>query len=164
MGEQMEKKHRVFLGIGFSVFVLSAIYIVWSLAATYLQLQADFPNDHAKVMNDFSFGILIVIFCIAPGLALELSLIRSVYKTLKHELEGGVKACYVISVLLALLALVFLCFVLLAEIPDKKWILGFYPSEILMLTGWPVFLVSFVLGSLPVGRVSIDTTPSKDVF
>ena len=164
MGEQMEKKHRVFLGLGFSAFALSALWLVWILIKEYLRLQVDFPNDHAKVMNDFSFGILIVILCIAQGLALELSFIRSVYKTLKHELEGGVKACYVISVLLALIALVFLCFVLLAEIPDKKWILGFYPSEILMLTGWPVFLVSFILGSLPVGRVSIDTTPSKDVF
>ena len=150
-----QRKCRCLLSVGFTFFALSTIYVLYILTVTHLDVQAKYPNDSISAVNEFGFLVFVVIGCIVPVLAQELSFIRSTYKMLKHEPEDGVKVCYMISVLLALLMFILPCLVLfgvinfsfLHEHQDNTW-------DILLLTGWPCFLLSFILGSVPIKHSS----------
>ena len=89
-----------------------------------------------------------------PFLGSELSLIRSVYKILKHNLNGSVKVCYVISSVLAFLAVVLQCLVSagLINFGDVESGQNF-TVYILLFTEWPLFVSSFILGSIRHNRI-----------
>ena len=148
--EMRQKKCRWFLLISFVFFAWTAIEFVMLLFKTYLQIQADFPNDPSKVKVQFCIQLIFAIILLVPGIVSELSFIRSSYKMLKHEPKGGIKVCYMISALLALFLVIFLWIILVRIV--------FFPKpggendtmNLLLVTGWPSFLLSFVLGSLPI--------------
>ena len=88
-----------------------------------------------------------------PALLLELSCIRSVYRILKHNPRGAAKICLLISAILSLSAFVFqvLMFVGVLDFTKDSGSLRLQETVIL-LTGCPVAIVSFVLGSLPIKK------------
>lgn len=142
------KKLRLFLLVGFSVFALSVIMVFWNIIFEYYRLQAEYPNN-IEAHRNFGFGTVIVALIALPCFGAELSFIRSVYKILKHKPQGCVQICYIISACIAVFMLIF-CFVAMTG-----W-LGFvredgynYTAEALLLSGWPGFILSFILGSIP---------------
>lgn len=150
----MQKKSKLFLWISFAVFSLSVIAILLNLIASYCEIKSAFPNDNVQVINEFGLTLILAIILMCPFLGSELSLIRSVYKILKHNLNGSVKVCYVISSVLAFLAVVLQCLVLAGLIS-----FGDVESEqnftvyILLFTEWPLFVSSFILGSICHNRI-----------
>ena len=145
----MPKKNKLFLSISFAIFSLSVIAILLNLIASYCEIRNAFPNDNIQVMNEFGLTLILAIILMCPFLGSELSLIRSVYKILKHNPNGNVKVCYIISSVLAFLAIVLQCLV-------SAGLMNFGNVEsgqnftvyILLFTEWPLFVLSFILGSI----------------
>ena len=145
----MNKKCRLFLWIGFTFFAFSVIAILLNIIATYHKIQTDFPHDNMRVMNEFGFVLVVVTFIIIPFFAVQLSFIRSVYKILKCEPKGYVKICYIVSSVLAFLAVVFQCLVSVGLINFENVETGQnFTAYILFFTELPAFIVSFALGSI----------------
>ena len=158
------KKAKIFLRVGLICFVLIAIVIIISIGlANYREEQslANAPNR-----PEFGGIIMYIAICIIiiPGLATMLSGIRSTYKLLKYKPQGKVKICYLISASLAFfaLAIVGLChlgLIIIDEIniPILRRLYNFIPTtEILFGTLLPSFMISFILGSIPVKRKKKD--------
>ena len=144
------KKCRIFLLVSFTLFAISVIAVISSLIFSYYQIKTDFPNDDIKVANEFGFGLMIALYLISPFLGLELSCIRSTYKILKHEPRGYVKICYIISSFLAFWGFAFYCFASFGLISFVEEGGHNHTAEILLYTQWPAFILSFILGSIPV--------------
>lgn len=143
-----DKKCRLFLIISFIVFILSVIIIISSLFISYYKIKADFPNDYIKVMEEFGFGLIVTFFIILPFWGTELSFIRSAYKILKHKPQGTIKICYIISSILSLFAAAFFCFAYFGLIKFIGEGGRDNTAQILLFTMWPLFLISFVLGTI----------------
>lgn len=145
----MQKKSKLFLWISFAIFSLSVIAILFNLIASYCEIRSAFPNDNIQVMNEFGLTLILAIMLMCPFLGSELSLIRSVYKILKHNPNGSVKVCYIISSVLAFFGVVLQCLV-------SAGVMNFGNVEsgqnftvyILLFTEWPLFVLSFILGSV----------------
>ncbi len=144
------KKARLFLRIGLVIFALSVIGLLICIIRSYYLTKADFPDDPDRVRNEFLFSLGMGMFVIYPILALELSCIRSVYKILKHKPKRIAKICYWISAVLSVSTLVFQCLILVIVNISPGTSLDNYAVDIFLLTGWPVFILSFVLGSIPI--------------
>ena len=144
------KKARLFLRIGLVIFALSVIGLLICIIRSYYLLEARFPNDPDIVRNEFLFSLGMGIFILYPTLAIELSCIRSVYKILKYQPKKIAKICYWISVVLSVSTLVFQCLILVIVNISPGTSLDNYAVDIFLLTGWPVFILSFVLGSIPI--------------
>ena len=97
----MQKKSKLFLWISFVFFSLSVIAILLNLISSFYEIKSAFPNDDLQVMNEFGLTLILAIVLMCPFLGSELSLIRSVYRILKHNPNGSVKVCYAISSVLA---------------------------------------------------------------
>ncbi len=150
------KKCRLFLWVSFAFFTLSLIAIISSIIVSYYKVKIDFPYDPAMVMNEFGFALIVVMWIIIPFLGVELSFIRSVYKMLKHKPKGFVKICYMISSLLALLAFAFYCLTSIGLIPFDEIMETPNPTfTILFFTEWPSFILSLILGSIPIKHDSV---------
>ena len=146
----MNKKCRIFLIVSFALFVISVIAVISSIIVSYYEIKADFPDDNIRVMNDFGYGLIIALALIFPFLGSELSCIRSIYKILKYKPKGCVKICYVISSLLAFLAVVFYyiaSFGLISFVEEGGYN---YTATVLLYTEWPIFVLSFILGSIKI--------------
>jgi hypothetical protein len=154
------KKAKIFLCISLICFVLIAIVTIISIRLVYYieeQSLANAPNR--PEFGGIIFFIAIYIIMI-PGLATMLSGIRSTYKILKYKLQGKVKICYLISASVAFLSLVSvgLCFIVSIIIDEinipisiQRRLYNFIPTTaILFGTLWPSFIISFVLGSIPI--------------
>lgn len=144
------KKRRLFLWIGFAVFAISVIAVAESIIDDYYNIKTAFPNNPQRVMNEFGFSLFIGMCIIFPFLGAELSFIRSVYKMLKHNPKGCVKICYMISSCLAFLAFAFQCLISIGLIDFAEERGQNFAADILLFTEWPTFIVSFVLGSIPI--------------
>ncbi len=148
-----KKKHKIFLWISLAFFVLSVIAVLAPLIESYFELKDAFLNEPVK--NDHKWGdqsdwlIIVSVFLIFPAFPVELSCIRSVYKILKYEPKGVVKVCYVVSAVLSLSAFVFQCLVFsgVIDLVDESGSPRLYEG-LLLLTEWPVFIISFILGSI----------------
>ncbi len=145
-----DKKPRLFLWIGLALFAISVIVVIASIVMSYYRIKADFPDDAIRVMNEFSFGFFIASLLVFPFLGSELSCIRSIYKLLKYKTQGSVKACYIISSLLAFLAAVFFCLTSLGWIHFVQEGGHDRTAELVLFTLWPTFIVSLILGSIPI--------------
>lgn len=144
------KKVRLFLWISFIIFALSVIAVVLSMIVSYYKVKTDFPNDNMRVTNELVAMVIVSVCVIIPAFGSELSLIRSIYKILKHAPIGYVKVCYSISYLLAFLALAFLCLMFFGLISFVGEGGQNYAVYVLMFTEWPAFMLSFILGSIPI--------------
>ena len=155
------KKAKIFLCISLICFVLITIVTIISIRLVYYIEEQSLNAPNRPEFGGIIFFIAIYIIMI-PGLATILSGIRSTYKLLKYKPQGKVKICYVISASVAFLALVSvgLCYIGLIIIDEinipisiQRRLYNFIPStEILFGTLWPSFIISFILGSIPVKR------------
>ena len=147
------KKAKIFLCIGLICFLLTTIGVIIDNKLEYDRIQEAYANDwyERKIQN--AVMQLMLAWIIIPGLLVELSGIRSTYKLLKYKPKGNVKICYLISASLAFLAIaiVLLCFVGLLIINADNFFLS-----IIVITMWPSFIISFILGSIPVKRKKKD--------
>ena len=153
------KKAKMFLLVGLVCFLLITIGAIISIELAIYRDEQD--------IAEFGSVVIYVVICllITPGLATILSGIRSTYKLLKYKPQGKVKICYLISASVAFLALVSvgLCYIGLIiideiNIPILRRLYHFIPStEILFGTLWPSFIISFILGSIPVKRKKKDS-------
>ena len=156
------KKTKMFLCISLICFVLIAIATIISIRLVYYIEEQSLNDPNRPEFGGIIFFIAIYIIMI-PGLATMLSGIRSTYKLLKYKPQGKVKICYLISASLAFLSLVSvgLCgigLIIANEINILRRLYNFIPStEILFGTLWPSFIISFVLGSIPVKRKKKDS-------
>ncbi len=143
------KKHNIFLWSSLAFFAFSLIVVVISIISSYYQIKTDFPNDPRRVSDEFGWLIIYCIFFIFPVFAVEFTCIRSIYKILKYEPKGIVKICYIISALLALAAFIFQCLMFsgaISFIDDSGS--SKLQQRMLFLTEWPIFIISFILGSI----------------
>ena len=158
------KKAKIFLRVGLICFVLIAIVIIISIGLANYREEQSLANAPSR--PEFGGIIMYIAICIIiiPGLATMLSGIRSTYKLLKYKPQGKVKICYVISASVAFfaLAIVGLChlgLIIIDEIniPILRRLYNFIPTtEILFGTLLPSFIISFILGSIPVKRKKKD--------
>lgn len=128
-------RHKKFLRIALIVFAISAVAAIIFLCkekAYADSLIAKDSDTQYRVGVDANFTA--VLFAVLGALGLELSFIRSVYKILKHEHEGGTKWCYVISAFITVFAVA----------------LYAVSIEIYLLAMAPLFLASFILGSVSI--------------
>ena len=143
------KKHKIFLFISLAIFIASVIAFIvfYSLAKSEMDKLIAQDND-----TQFRFGlemslIFSTIFSVG-ALVLELTFIRSVYKMLKHKPKGIIRICYVISAVFAFLGLVLylgLTFGIIGYVSPS----GRYYTGDMYLLEFPLFIFSFILGSLP---------------
>ena len=138
------RKGKLFLGISLSIWVALFIYIQWWMRGTFADLRTNVEDSFGSGLAALAL-IYVAICFIFPGFLLILSFIRSVYKILKHELEGGIKVCYMISALLVPLMFVLMILFQVQAFPSME------PLTLLFIEA-AGFLASFILGSLPVGR------------
>ena len=145
----MQKKSKLFLWISFVFFSLSVIAILLNLISSFYEIKSAFPNDDLQVMNEFGLTLILAIVLMCPFLGSELSLIRSVYKILKHNPNGSVKVCYAISSVLAFFSVALQCLVSAGLINFGNVESGQnFTVYILLFTEWPLFVLSFILGSI----------------
>ena len=141
------KKAKIFLCVGLICFLLTTIGVIIDNKLEYDRIQEAYANDWYEIKIQNGMRLLMLCWVIIPGLLVELSGIRSTYKLLKYKPKGDVKICYLISASLAFLAIaiVLLCFVGVLIINADDFFL-----EIMVITMWPSFIISFVLGSIPI--------------
>ncbi len=145
----MHKKRKLFLWISFSIFTLSVIAVLLNLIASYCEINHTFQNDNIQVMNEMGLTIILWILLMCPFLGAELSWIRSVYKILMHNPKGYVKVCYIISAVLAFIAVVLQCLISIGLINLENTEIGEnFTVYMLLFTEYPLFVLSFILGSI----------------
>ena len=150
------KKAKIFLCVGLICFLLTTIGVIIDNKLEYDRIQEAYANDWYELKFLNAMMQLMLAWVIIPGLLVELSGIRSTYKLLKYKPKGDVKICYLISASLAFLAIavVLLCYIGGLIIKVSNFFLS-----IMVITMWPSFIISFILGSIPVKR---RTPKSKD--
>ena len=141
------KKAKIFLCVGLICFLLTTIGVIIDNKLEYDRIQEAYANDWYELKFLNAMMLVMLYWVIIPGLLVELSGIRSTYKLLKYKPKGNVKICYLISASLAFLAIavVLLCYIGALIIKAGNFFL-----EIMLITMWPSFIISFVLGSIPV--------------
>ena len=148
------RKHIMFLLIGLAVFVISAIMAVIYYYDAKIEIDcllSEVPDTQMRFGLELSlfFGV----FFAVGVLGTELSFIRSVYKMLKYKPSNKwVRVCYIISAFLAVLSVAFYCLAILKTFNFVSANGRDYTGDIYLFTLWPSFIVSFVLGSIPIGH------------
>ena len=143
------KKAKIFLCVGLICFLLTTIGVIIDNKLEYDRIQEAYANDWYELKFLNAMMQLILAWVIIPSLLVELSGIRSTYKLLKYKPKGNVKICYLISASLAFfaIAVVLLCYIGGLIIKVSNFFLS-----IMVITMWPSFIISFVLGSIPIKR------------
>ena len=145
------QKHTIFLLISLSVFFVSVIVVIvdYCEAKVYIdKILSEVTDTQLRVGLELS--LIWSMFFAVGVLGTELSFIRSVYKMLKHKPNKWVRICYVISVFLAFLVVAFYCLSSLKVFNFGSTNGRDYTGDIYLFTLWPSFIVSFVLGSIPI--------------
>ena len=145
------RKHTMFLMISLAVFMASvvAVIIYYCEATTELKrILSEVEDTQFRV--GLEEGLIWSFFFTVAVLGAELSFVRSVYKMLKHKPRKWIGICYLVSAVLAVLSVAFYCLVVLKVFNFASASGRDYTGDVYLLTFWPSFLVSFVLGSLPV--------------
>lgn len=149
------KKSRLFLRISLAVFALTLILFFVKMAVGYSEFKTTSSNLSPNDLIQFEYAFVIELFAYlffgTPALLLEICGIRSVYRILKHQPRGGAKICLLIAAILSFSAFVFQA-LMFAGVLDFSQDSGSLKLQetVLLLTGLPVVIVSFVLGSIPV--------------
>ena len=152
--EKFMTKKRLFLIISLTILLLYVICVISNEVIELEKTKIEHPNNEDNIVS-LSFVIMtaINIFVAFPALLSELSCTRSIYKILKFNPRKPIKICYIISASLAFLAFAFTVLYGL-KLVTLDWIKpGMnFTFTILVLTMWPSFIISFILGSIPIKR------------
>lgn len=145
------KNHQLFLWISLVFFSFSLVLFLLEIVLLYYDFKTTSstlsPNDFIKFEYDFVVELFAYIILGIPTLLLELSGIRSVYLILKHKPRDAIKICLLISAILSFSIFVFQALMFTGVLNFTKDSGSIKLQEIvLLLTGWPIVIVSFVLG------------------
>ena len=151
------KKSRLFLWISLVFFALSLVIFLAKMVLGYYEFNTTAstlsPNDLIKFEYAFVIEMFAYIMIGIPFLLTELSCIRSVYRILKWEPQGIIRICWLLSAVMAFSALIFQTLMFTGVLDFTKESGSIKLQEtILFLTGWPIVIVSFVLGSIRKNR------------
>lgn len=151
------KKAKMFLFIGLIVFFMSVVAVINSNMSEIILIKETYPNNTSiRYTDDFAFLMMIFVFVHIPILFVELSFIRSTYKLLKYRPKGIIKICYIISSILTFFSCVFFALIFLGAFPELTS-LNSDENVIILFSGTPTFIISFILGSLPVKKYKSDS-------
>lgn len=142
--KRMNKRKVLVLTIGFALILITCITIV-------VFLIRDIKNESFDPLDKRIIAPIYFFFAL-PIILEELSLLRSVYKLINFNPRTPAKICYVISAAMVFAALIFQLLVFTKIITEDIFLEGPKAAssrlnELLLLTEWPVTLISFVLGS-----------------
>ena len=137
------KKKTLVLSIGLSLILLTII----AVAICFVLALRGEPDPNERPLDVFIFFIAVF-----PVILEELVLHRSIYKIIIKNLRTPAKICCIISAVLIILALTYQLLVFTNVINYKILPAGPKAASssfflILLLSEWPVILVSFILGS-----------------
>lgn len=140
----MSKRKILVLSIGFTLILVTCITIIVFLIHDIKT--ESFDSLDKRLIAPVYF------FFVFPIILEELSLLRSVYKLINFRPKTSAKICYIISVFVVFVALIFQLLVFTKIItkdifPEGPKAASSRFHEMLLLTEWPVLLVSFALGS-----------------
>ena len=149
------KKSRLFLWISLALFALSLVVFFAGIALSYYNFKATSstlsPNDLIHFEYVFVLELFAYVLFGIPALLLELCGIRSVYRILKYRPRNTAIICLLISAILSFSAFAFQALMLSGVLNFTTDSGSVKLQEILLLlTGLPVVIVSFVLGSIPI--------------
>ena len=151
-------KKRLFLIISFAILLLYIICVISNEVIDHEKTKIEYPNNEDGMVS-LSLVIMTVIniFVAFPALLSWLSFTRSIYKIIKYNPTKYIKVCYTISASLAFLVFAFTVLYGL-KLVTLDWIKpGInFTLTILIFTTWPSFIISFILGSIPVKRKKKD--------
>ena len=147
------KKHTIFLIISLAIFMASVIAVIVYFCEAKAELDRILSeNTDTQFRVGLEMSLFLSMFFTVAVLGTEISFIRSVYKMLKYKTNKWVRICYIISASLAVLSVAFYCLAVL-KIFDFVSDTGHnYAGDIYLFVFWPSFIVSFVLGSIPIGH------------
>lgn len=152
------KKTSIFLWSSLSVFALSLIAFFVKIALLYYDFKTATPALSPNDLISFEYNFVIELFAYIlfgiPALLLELSGIRHTYRILKYKPHGASKICLLISAILSFSAFVFqvLMFTGILDFTQDSGSIKLQET-VLLLTGLPVVIISFVLGIPPKNRM-----------
>ena len=152
------KKHTIFLLISLTLFVLSVAKAI----VYYCEAKSDIANILSEVTDTqlrvgLELSLFWSMFFVVGILGSEFSFIRSVYKMLKYKHDKWVRICYIISASLAILPVAFYCLHVLKMFNFVSANGRDYTGDIYLFTLWPSFVLSFVLGSIPIRKTREKT-------
>lgn len=149
----MNKRKIFVLSIGFTIILITFIAIVIVFVYAF------------KSASDLDKKIVgpVVFFLYFPLVWEELSLLRSVYKFMFFSPNIPTKICYIFSALMVLAALIFQVLAFHGVITQDIMPEGYTAAssrfvELILLTEWGTLLVSFVLGSIKIGKIKEQAT------
>ena len=150
------RKSRVFLGVSLVLFVASVVEVLIRAIREYHMLEAEYGND-SRMMLEVQYGTTVAVLVVfVPMFLLELSFIRSCYKLLKNQPHGAAKVCWILSAILAfsMFLLPWLQFHGIVDLNQLKIDIDIY--DVMLLFGFPLLLVSLILGSIPMKEKKLD--------
>ena len=135
----MAKAREIFLSIGLIVFVMSAlVFAIDEIVAAMNSYNTVFKYEIFGGFGDW-FWIFLDIFMVAvPFLLSELSLMINGYILLTKEQPKARKNIAVVSLIFAFLVMVIIFLV-------KMRCFAYSVNNIILMTGWPLIVASFVL-------------------
>lgn len=144
------KKTLIFLWSSLSVFALSLIVFFVKIALLYHDWKVKAPTL-SPAEYDFAFDLFVYMFFGIPALLLEFSGIRSTYRILKYNPHGACGMRLLISAILSFSAFVFQLLIFTGALDFIRGSGSVKLQEtVLLLTGLPVVIISFVLGRIPI--------------
>lgn len=153
------KKHTIFLIISLAIFMVSVIAVIVYFCEAKAALERILSeNTDTQFRVGLEESLILSVFFIIAVLGTEISFIRSIYKMLKYKPNKWNKICYIISAFIAVLAVVFYCLAALKIFEFVGDDGHYYLGDIYLFTLWPSFIVSYILGSIPIrhNRYAID--------
>ena len=148
------KKHTIFLIISLAIFMASVIAAIVYFCEAKAELDRLLSEDNDTLFRvGLELSLFFGVFFTIGVLGTKLSFIRSVYKMLKYKLNKWCRICYIISAFIAALAVAFYCLSVLKIFNFVSDTGGDYTADIYLFTLWPSFIVSFILGSIPIKQV-----------
>ena len=150
------RKSRVFLSVSLLLFVASVVEVLIRAIREYHMLEAEYGND-SRMMLEVQYGTTVAVLVVfIPMFLLELSFIRSCYKLLKNQPQGAAKVCWILSAILAF-PMFLLPWLQNHGIINLNRIENGIPlANAMLLFGFPLLLVSLILGSIPMKKTKPD--------
>ena len=146
------RKHTIFLMISLAVFVASVIAVTVYFCEAKAELDLILSeNTDTQFRVGSEMSLFLSMFFKVAVLGTEMSFIRSVYKVLKYKPNNWVRICYIISASLAVLSVAFYCLAVLKIFDFVSDTGRDYTGDIYLFVFWPSLIVSFILGSIPIG-------------
>ena len=148
----MKKREKLVKSIGYTLILVTCISIVIS----FIYEIKTTPVNASFYKNPTMEATVIYFFFALPVIWEELLLLRSVYKLTCFSSRISAKICYIISIAVLCVALVFQLLVFTGVITDDIMPNGPTPASsrfagLILLTEWPVIFLSIILESVKSG-------------